>query len=306
MFRTKPFHTLFILLLIFSLAACLEQAPSKSNSSKTIQAKPRRSEADSLKAEQIKKIFYSLPSPMELTLLFKKEGVNYNSEKLHKTARRKEYVLPNKKALNLGVYGADLSYAGLFGRHEDAIDYFTCSQLMAEDLGVGQTFRKEFISRLEKNPNNRDTLLQVISDFFLNNDAYLKDQHRQDISTSILIGGWVEGMFLGTKMHASEADPSGIESIIAGQKHSLNNLLSLLENRIENSPLVDSIELSLVTMSKHYEEINYPAQSTAKTSSTNQKGELVLNTGQEKVSISDSTLQKISKQVEIARKYIVE
>lgn len=119
------------------------------------------------KINSIKHIFFSLPSPIELTYLFKQEGVEYQRDKLFSTKEKDNYILPREKALILGIYGADLSYAGLFGKHQDAIEYFATVQMIAEDIGVGQTFQKEFILRLERNANSKDTLLQVISEFFM-------------------------------------------------------------------------------------------------------------------------------------------
>ena len=180
------------------------------------------------KINRIKKIFLSLPSPIELTYLFKKEGVEYQKDKLHDVKVKDDYILATKKALNLGVYGANLSYAGLFGEHQDAIDYFAASQLLADDLGVGKTFQKEFITRIEANANNKDTLLQVVTDFFLDNDSYLKDLNQQDISTFILLGGWIEGLYLGTEM-ADDFESDGIKQIIIDQSSSLDNLIILLD-----------------------------------------------------------------------------
>lgn len=304
MLKRNQIQQLGIIILCLFLFACVENT---SNPKKNAETNPASdlAKVDNKKAEQIKRIFYSLPSPMELSLLFKKEGVNYNGVKLHKTDKRTDYILADKKALNLGVYGADLSYAGLFGKHEDAIDYFSCSQLMADDLGVGQNFRKEFISRLEKSPNNRDTLLQVISDFFLNNDAYLKDQHQQDISTSILIGGWIEGMYLGAEMTDSKTDSSGIKAIIAGQKNSLENLLHLLSNRSKNTAVIDSIQNSLLSLNAYYQEIDY-GKSKSSNKMEEKNGELVLNTGNNTIYIADSTLKRISTQLKKARSFITD
>lgn len=195
------------------------------------------------KVERIKKIFHTLPSPLELTSLFKKEGTEYKSEKLHDIAKRADYNTSMKKALNLGIYGADLSYAGLFGQHEDAIQFFTVTQLIAGDLGIGQTFQEEFITRLENNAGNKDTLLAIVEQFFIKNDNYLKEHEEQDVSTLVLAGGWIEGMYIGVNMSKGDSSSAGVRNIIANQRYALHNLVILLQNinNEQNSEMVTSI-----------------------------------------------------------------
>ena len=211
------------------MTSCIEDKANRQVDSVETQLSEEE-DGEQEKVERIKRVFHGLPSPLELTVLFKKEGVQYHGNLLHQTAKRKEYSLSIKKALNLGVYGADLSYAGLFGQHNSAIEYFAASQILAEDLGIGRTFQHKFISRLEENAENKDTLLKVIGDFFLENDTYLKENDQQDISTFVLIGGWIEGMYLGTNIVDKDANVEGIRKIIVDQKTALHNIIVLLIN----------------------------------------------------------------------------
>jgi hypothetical protein len=254
--KGSPF---FICLLL--LSACIsqdkrEEQERSTDSTAVVSEAPVNNE---LKVKQIKQIFYTLPSPMEISLLFKREGVQYYPDRLLPPDRHDKYLLSTKRALILGVYGADLSYAGLFSKHEDAIEYFRTCQLIADDLGVGKVFEKDFISRLERNAGSRDTLLQVISDFFLDNDSYLKDTKHQTISTYVLTGGWIEGLYLGTMMTDFEdGTQQGIMKVIAGQKYSLENLLDLYKH-IEDEGSFNNMKAQLEELHQLYEGIDYPA-----------------------------------------------
>lgn len=237
-----PLSLLVVSIYLIGFSACLsEKRTPEEDTSSANDTSIVKKEDNHEKIQQIKKIFHSLPSPLELTLLFKEEGIEYNRNKLHPTEKREGYLTSTKKALNLGVYGADLSYTGLFGEHQDAIQYFTVTHLLAAEVGIEQTFEKEFISRLEKNSNNKDTLLNVIGEFFLNNDRYLKDHKQQDISSYVLAGGWIEGMYLGTSMANSNNNSKGIRDIIAGQQPSLKNLIAVLQNIKKNEEGVEFI-----------------------------------------------------------------
>ena len=180
MFKFSYIRAFSALIAISFMTSCLSEAP-KNNDRKKPSIPVLKSKAEDLnddekkeKVQKVQKVFYSLPSPLEMSLLFKSEGIQYVPSVLHDLEDRDRYLVSKKKALNLGVYGADLSYAGLFSKHEDAIAYLKVCQLMADEIGIGQTFEQELISRLEKNPNNRDTLLLVIIDFFLNNESFLR------------------------------------------------------------------------------------------------------------------------------------
>lgn len=304
----KHFTQFIIFSMTFSLlfAACVSEKDKRktSNADEEIEEIPVSESSD---VEQIKKIFFSLPSPIELTYLFKKEGINYQADKLHSIAARNNYNLTTKKALNLGVYGADLSYAGLFGQHEDAIEYYTTCQILAEEIGIGQTFKKEFISRIEENANNRDTLMQVISDFFLDNDAYLKDHRQQFISTYVLLGGWVEGMYLGTQMEVNTTDSMGIRTIIAGQKHSLENLNKLL-HKLEDSEGINILKEKMTLLEKYFEKIDYTQPEAYKKETTveKNKGKIILNTGSQNPRIDPETFAQIKELVKEIRTLIIQ
>ena len=78
-----------------------------------------------------KKIFYSLPSPLETATLIKSAGAEYNEELLNKTANADNYTTIKKRALNLGIYTTDLSYASLFEQSQTSLNYMNASKKMA-------------------------------------------------------------------------------------------------------------------------------------------------------------------------------
>ena len=290
---------------LIGLSSCVNEPKRKQLNAKNLESLSDTATQESRdKIARIQKIFYTLPSPLELTYLFKKEGVAYHQEKLHDISRRSDYSLKVKKALNLGIYGADLSYAGLFGKHQDAIEYYTTTQLMAEDLGIGQTFQKEFISRLEKNANNKDTLLQVISEFFLDNDSYLKNQNQQDISTYILAGGWIEGLYLGTQMADENTNSNGLREIIASQRFSLDNLIILIEN-LNTKDGSEALLASIKKIDSHFKTMKVN-DAKNKTSAKNEKGVLKVTSKTDTAVLTDSSFNFIKEEVAAIRSKIIE
>ena len=240
-------------MLTFILSACTENK-GKEPVIESVNTQVLKKEGSLEKVERIRTIFYSLPSPLELNKLFMSEGVKYHPEKLHSTSMRKHYHTEIKKALNIGVYGADLSYSALSGKHQPAIEFFAATQILAEELGIGRTFQRRFISRLESNADDKDTLIQVVTEFFLENDSYLKNHDQQDISTYILTGGWIEGLYLGTQMTDEDTNIDGIKKVIVNQKNSLHNIIILLQN-LNKSDGVDALVKDIGELDVYYKEI---------------------------------------------------
>lgn len=291
----------FLFLLSLLIFSC---SPEGKNAKSEKQTNPKEDRVpNKVKEERIKNIFYSLPSPLELSMLFKQEGVNYQKSKLHDIEKRDQYVTTVKQSLNLGIYGADLSYAGLFGKHQEAIEYFAACQNVASDLSLSQAFQKEFITRLENNPNNKDTLLQVISDFFIENDTYLKDHSQSKISTYILVGGWIEGLYLGTSMVSEKTDAVGIREIIIGQLNSLENLIFLLED-VGKSQEMSELKVNMLSLRDYYNEIVY--QQIAETEmQESESDELILDSGKGEAIMHDSTFVKVKNIVSEIRASII-
>ena len=57
---------------------------------------------------------FSIPSPIQTSMLLKKSGAPYSKAILNVPANVSKYSTAVKKALNLGIYGADLGYVILY------------------------------------------------------------------------------------------------------------------------------------------------------------------------------------------------
>lgn len=133
-------------------------------------------------------------------------------------------------ALNLGIYSADLSYTSLFDQTQSSIKYMGNAKKLAASLGVIDVIEESTIRRLEENMNNRDVVLDIVSETFMNSNAYLTENNRPEIAVTVLVGGWIEGLYLATKLTngSMENNKRLIERIIY-QKLSLYTVINLLE-----------------------------------------------------------------------------
>ena len=181
-----------------------------------------------IRANQVQHVFQTLPSPLETASIFEQAGANYNSELLNPITNIDNYVTNTQKAINFGVYGADLSYANIFEQTQETMFYMGCTKKLADALGVLEAFDAGTMERLEVNINNKDSLIQIINDAFWITDGFLKENGLDNLSALIITGGWIEGLYIGTQTIDQNNPDEDIMQKIADQKYSLNNLFQLL------------------------------------------------------------------------------
>ena len=187
---------------------------------------------------------FSIPSPIQTALLIKGVGVNYNKDMLNEPSKVTNYSTKFKKAINLGVYGADLGYVTLYNNTQDAISFLTAIKSIGDDLGVSEAFDVELVERFERNIDNQDSLLILISDAYKSSDRYLKSNEQNDLGGLILAGGWIESLYFTTNAASMSANQEVINRV-AEQKTTLSNLVKILSpnyNNPEFAGLIDSLK----------------------------------------------------------------
>ncbi|MFO7658780.1 MAG: hypothetical protein R6W78_17095 [Bacteroidales bacterium] len=176
-----------------------------------------------------KKIFYSLPSPLETAMLIKSAGAEYAEHLLNPVSNAGNYTSNKSLAVNLGIYTTDLSFASLFDQAQTSIKYMEAARKMAEGLDITDAIDNETIKRLEDNLNNRDVIMDIISETFLNSSSYLKENDRPAVATIVLIGGWIEGLYIATQLvEDNNIQGNKLVDRIAEQKLSFKIVLRML------------------------------------------------------------------------------
>lgn len=208
-----------------------------------------------------KSVFYSIPSPLETSSILQKAGVTYNPKIMHDITKVNNYSTSYKQAINFGVYAADLSYAGIYEQSQDALFYLECLYKVADNLGLSTVFDASIYERLERNSNNRDSLMQIISEVYLETDGFLKENHRENIAALILAGGWIEGLYLGSYPLEGNYDEA-VAKTIAEQKLSYENLNSLL-NTFPNDNAITDIKIVLSDLDQHFNAIKVENEETS-------------------------------------------
>jgi len=215
----------FILFLLSLLAACSSES---SIEEALVSSEPVVNELTIKRVKKIKEMFLTIPSPVETAELFFISGAEYRSDESNPAENVNRYTTNGAKALNLGVYGADLSYANVFDQSQESMIYINCAKKMADALDISSAFGVETIERFEENMNNRDSLMRIIDDAFWIIETHLKDNGQDYLSALIMTGGWIEGLYLGTKLLEKDKPNEELMHVIAAQKSSFRSLMNLL------------------------------------------------------------------------------
>lgn len=245
---------------------------------------------------------FSIPSPILTMLLLKKVSPAFQPELLHSVSKADSYQTEQKRALMLGVYGADLGYASIYQDKIKIMDYLVTVEKITNSLGLEASFNKEFIERYQKNAENSDSMMHIISDAFRNVDLFLKNGNRKSVSALILAGGWIESMHFATTL-AQKSDNVELTERIAEQKQTLTTLISLLDERNKQGANDEIISL-LKELNVEFEKIqvNYEYREPE----TDAKKKLTVLKHDVSFEVSKEVLSAISKKMNVIRQHIIE
>lgn len=203
-----------------------------------------------------KLIFYSLPSPLETAMLIKRAGASFDPAILNPLDNISKYNTNFKKALNLGIYSADLSYASLFDQSQTTIEYMGNARKLADELGILGAIDEETIRELEENMNNREVVMNIISDTYMNSNAYLSENNRAAISVMVLTGGWIEGLYLATALtQRSVQNNKKLVDRILYQKLSLVTLLNMMGTYQDQNPDIKKLMDDMQDLSNVFDKV---------------------------------------------------
>lgn len=226
---------LLFLMLGMVLTGCKGGTKTEGESSGDFEASGTLDAETQEQLNTAKRIFYSLPSPLETAMLIKNAGATYNEELMNPISNTSRYITSKSRALNLGIYSTDLSYASLFDQSQATLDYIGAAKEMADGLNILDAIDEETVNQLEEQINNRDAIIDIISETLMNSSSFLKENDLEGTASVVLVGGWVEGLYIATSL-VSENDLNNNKLVerIVDQKLSLDIMISLLESSPED------------------------------------------------------------------------
>lgn len=252
-YRTVTVLLAVALLCVFFLTGCKSGGEKQKKIEPVAQKDMARVQQDIKQAE---KIFNALPTPLESAMLIKSAGAPFDSKYLNPIENTRLYASTKSMALNLGIYTCDLSFASLYDQTQLIIDYMNAAKRMADGLGILDAINQETISNLEENINNKEVIMEIISETFLNSNSYLADNDQSSIAAIVLVGGWIEGLYISTQLvDLKEFNGNKLVATIIDQKLSIDILINLLDSN-KGNPAVDEIISQMAKLKAVFDKIN--------------------------------------------------
>lgn len=237
------FNKKFSLKVLLSMAVVLSLFAAVSCGGGAKQAETDTTEVKT-KDETFKSVTkYPIPTSFEVIKLLNKAGASYILSLNNPIENVDKYFTEKSKALNLGVYGANLSYASTYQMKQETMNYLKVSKQLIDDLQISTAFNKDFAEKVEANIDNKDTLIQIITDSFYDTYEYLLNEGKDNLSLMVMVGSWTEGLYITSQMAVISKDNHDLMKIIANQKDPLNTLFDLLEASKEDEAIAEVITM---------------------------------------------------------------
>lgn len=296
------FSNLFYIVLALGLLACGSEKKSTDEFSEIGKA-DSTGQINEATSELAIEVIKSIPPPVEMSAIIKSTGASYNSDYLNSTDNAEKYNTNYLKAMNLGMYGADLGYINIYNHKEDALTYLNTVIKLSEDLKVGQFFDFETIKRIADNNNNLDSLVNITTSNFEKMNNYLQEQNRSNISMYMLTGGWIEALHVACKVSLAEKSQPLYEKI-GEQKIVLDQILLLL-SFYKNDPNAVSLTKDLNDLKAIYNEVKIETI-YAEPTMVEENGVLVVkDNSKTNIIISEQTVSKLLETVAKLRNKII-
>jgi hypothetical protein len=225
----KSLKKLFLLLVpvvMISFSSCKEEKSDDSSEDGTTGSSSNLTDNKQISAQNV---FNSIPARAEIVKLIGESKIDYDPDYLNNPDVASKYSLENSRALNLGVYGADLSVAGAFDQTQESMLFLKCVNILSKNLGVNDAFDQRMMDRMEAYKENRDSTLEIIAQSFRKADEFLKQNDRPGTSALILSGAWIEGIYISCVIANRIEDPQNIIKTIVKQDESLKHLINMVE-----------------------------------------------------------------------------
>jgi hypothetical protein len=200
-------------------------------------------------------VYYSLPSPLEVAYIVENSGINYEPGVLHKTELGVRYSTTKSQAINLGIYGSDLSYSILFNQQQVALKYLDCIKELSSGLDVTDTTSIKKLREMEDNIHDKEKLKKIVAQTFFHSDALLKENSRRPTAIMIVAGMWIESLYIATQLSNGnpESNPS-LTRCIVEQGLVFDDLLGMLSS-VPGNEDVAYIKSKIEVIGSDYDQI---------------------------------------------------
>ncbi len=217
----KLFYSLVLGLLALAFTNC------GGTSEKSPEEKEKEKEELSTFVER--EFEYPIPTSYEVTNRLQKANANFVFNITNPPENVDKYIADWQKAMNLGVYGADLSYASTYNKQEETTEFLNASRQLVEELNITSAFNEEMLGRIEENLDNKDEMILIITESIYDTYNHLNANGEELNSLLVIAGSVIEGLYITGQLIISSEYNEDLMSVLAEQKSQVNKLVELME-----------------------------------------------------------------------------
>ena len=217
-------------------------------------AKPVKKDTTIVKNGELP-IFYNMYLTVEMTSLFKSIGASYNYKIINSPNKVDTYITSTSQALNLGVYAVDLCYCKYFEQFEQASRYLQNMHKLSNEMGIPDEKFYLSVKRVENNLSIKDSLIKIANELYATADKFLKQDERESSAALIIVGGWIETMFVATNLVKKDEPDVVLLERIEEQKSSLKNLINLV-NKYPKDKIAQEYCKQLIELQNIYNDFS--------------------------------------------------
>jgi hypothetical protein len=221
---------------------------------KTTSKQQKKAEKEEVKAieNQIETNVYPLPTSAEVIKMLTGLQVGYIIGISNPVTNSKKYFSSSTRALNLGGFGADLSYATLYNQQQEVINYLEAIRSLSNELNMSKVYNEDLYTKIKQNFDNKDELVKILTSAFNETYGYLSENDQQPLALLVVGGAWVEGMYLTTHVSEAAYQVAGISKVLLEQKKSFEIYLNITKPYLNDPSVGDFVKL-LDPIKKVYE-----------------------------------------------------
>jgi hypothetical protein len=194
---------------------------------------------------KVEMVISDIPFPFEILENLHDSHIAFDQKVMNPVSNNSKYNQYNSKALNLGIYGADLAYVVTYEQFQQIGAYVKNAKKLADDLNIPFAFNQDMLDRYSKFKDNKDSLTRVVYDSYNQVDKSLKGDERVGIAALVVTGSWLEGLYLSTRTFVNSdktPDNEKLYKVIGNQKRSLGIVIKLLSEYKDDANIASLIE----------------------------------------------------------------
>ena len=188
--------------------------------------------------QELKDIANTLPEPFQLYSILENIGATYMGNILNPPDNAEKYFTQKSKAINVGIYAADLAYAVTYSKNDDIKTYSVVLKSLLDDLGLKFDYTAFQSEIMKQELVNKDTLIKYLSKVYVETYEFLYKENSPSFAVLMVAGAWTEGLYIASHISEETYQNYEIVKIIYDQGKSLNKLVEILGRYTEEDELI--------------------------------------------------------------------